>query len=96
MYQLASSSITDSFAYILGFMNYIDDIFVWYISRKIGLKKSRRITTKLDMALINNIVESRSGAMHFYRVGNTVQISFTNFYAGLRSLKNGFGLNPLS
>ena len=86
VYFVALASLTESVAWVLGFINYIDETYSQYANGKFGVKKSWHITTKLATALINDIGTPRRGAMNSFKAGDGQHINQTIFYAVVRSL----------
>ena len=86
LFHLAMSSLNESISWIYGFINYIDETFIQYSTGKFGVKKAWHITTKLALAIINDIGMPRRGAVNSFTAGDARQINKTIFYACLRSL----------
>ena len=86
LYHLALASLTESSAWVLGFINFIDETYVQYSSGKFGTKKSWHVTTKLACALINHIGVPRRGVMNAFKAGDAQRINEVIFLATLKSL----------
>ena len=72
--------------WVLGSMDYIDEMYTQYSSGKFGMKKSWHITTKLATSLIKEIGIPIRGAMNAFEAGDAQQINQAVFNAVLRSL----------
>ena len=86
LYTLATSSLTESISWATGLINYIDVTYEEYSAGKFGSAKSWHITTKLAMALINEIGKPREGSLNSFEAGNGVSMSKVIFYSVLQSL----------
>ena len=86
LYMLAQTSLSESVAWVTGFINYIDETYNQYNGGKFGTKKSWHVTTKLAMALIKDVGQPRMGAMNSFKAGDAQQVNGVIFYAVLRSL----------
>ena len=63
LYNLATSSLTETIAWTNGLINYIDLTYEEYASGKFGTTKAWHVTTKLAMALITEVGKPREGAL---------------------------------
>ena len=72
---LVLSSLSELVAWVTGFINYIDETYNQYNGGKFGTKKSWHVTTKLAMALIKNVGQSRMGVMNSFKAGDTQQVN---------------------
>ena len=86
LYNLATSSLSESIAWTTGLINYIDLTFEEYSAGKFGIPKAWHITTKLATALMWEVSKPREGALHSFTAGDGVAIGKVIFYATLRSL----------
>ena len=86
LYNLATSSLSESIAWTTGLINYVDITFEEYSSGKFGIAKAWHITTKLATALMLEVSKPREGALHSFRAGDGDAIGKVIFYASLRSL----------
>ena len=86
LYQLATSTLTESISWANGLINYIDLTYEEYSSGKFGSAKSWHVTTKLATALIKEVNKPREGALNSFEAGNSLSISKVIFYAVLQSL----------
>ena len=86
LYQLATSSLTESIAWVTGLINYIDVTYDEYSAGKFGSSKAWHVTTKLAMALITEVGKPREGALHSFEAGDGVSMAKVIFYSVLKSL----------
>ena len=70
LYNLATSSLTESIAWATGLINYIDNTYEEYSTGKFGDAKSWHVTTKLAMALIVEVGKSREGDINSFEAGD--------------------------
>ena len=83
---MALTSSAELVAWLTGFANYIDEIFTQYNGGNFRIKKSWHVTTKLVMALIQDVGQPLMKAMNSFQADNTEKISRVIFYAVLCSL----------
>ena len=86
LYQLATSTLTESISWANGLINYIDLTFEEYSAGKFGASKSWHVTTKLASALIKEVNKPREGALNSFEAGNALSMSKVVFYSVLQSL----------
>ena len=86
LYNLATSTLTESISWANGLINYIDLTYEEYSSGKFGAAKSWHVTTKLATALIKEVNKPREGALNSFEAGNAMSMSKVIFYAVLQSL----------
>ena len=86
LYQLATSTLTESISWANGLINYIDLTYEEYSSGKFGTAKSWHVTTKLATALIKEVNKPREGALNSFEAGNAMSMSKVIFYSVLQSL----------
>ena len=86
LYHLAMSSMSESIAWILGLINYIDCTYDEYVAGKFGTAKAWHVSTKLAMGLLNEVAKPREGALQSFEAGSRSSISKVIFYSVLRSL----------
>ena len=75
MYTLATSSLSESIAWANGLISYIDVTYEEYLAGKFGAAKSWHVTTKLAMALINEVGKPREGALNSFEAGNGISMA---------------------
>ena len=86
VYQLATSSLTESISWTNGLINYIDLTYEEYAAGKFGTAKSWHVTTKLASALIKEVNKPREGSLNLFEAGNAQSMSKVIFYSVLQSL----------
>ena len=86
LYQLATSTLTESISWANGLINYIDLTYEEYSSGKFGTAKSWHVTTKLATALIKEVNKPREGVLNSFEAGNAMSMSKVIFYSVLQSL----------
>ena len=86
LYQLATSTLTESISWANGLINYIDLTYEEYSAGKFGSAKSWHVTTKLATALIKEVNKPREGALNSFEAGNAISMSKVIFYSVLQSL----------
>ena len=86
LYQLATSTLTESISWANGLINYIDLTYEEYSSGKFGTSKSWHVTTKLATALVKEVNKPREGALNSFEAGNAQSIAKVVFYCVLQSL----------
>ena len=83
VYQLATSSLTESISWANGLINYIDLTYEEYAAGKFGTAKSWHVTTKLASALIKEVNKPREGSLNSFEAGNAQSMSKVIFYSRL-------------
>lgn len=86
LYILSQTSLSESIAWVTGFINYIDETYSQYKGGKFGTKKSCHVTTKLTMALIKDMGQPIMGALNTFKTGDAQQVKRVIFNAILPSL----------
>ena len=86
LYNLATSSLTESISWTTGLINYIDHTYEEYSAGKFGTTKAWHVTTKLAMALITEVGKPREGALNSFEAGDGVSMSKVIFLSVLKSL----------
>ena len=86
LYNLATSSLTESIAWTTGLINYIDHTYEEYSAGKFGSTKAWHVTTKLAMALITEVGKPREGALNSFEAGDGVSMSKVIFFSVLRAI----------
>ena len=86
LYNLATSSLTESISWTTGLINYIDHTYEEYSAGKFGTTKAWHVTTKLAMALITEVGKPREGSLNSFEAGDGISMSKVIFFSVLQSL----------
>ena len=86
LYNLATSSLTESISWTTGLINYIDHTYEEYSAGKFGTTKAWHVTTKLAMALITEVGKPREGSLNSFETGDGISMSKVIFLSVLQSL----------
>ena len=86
LYNLATSSLSESITWATGLINYIDVTYEEYSAGKFGSAKAWHVTTKLAMALITEVGKPREGALNSFEAGNSISMAKVIFHSVLKSL----------
>jgi hypothetical protein len=102
MYNIARLALTESVAWVSGFLGFIDDYYEELTQGKFGTKKGWHVTTRLAKRLIEEVAVPRSAVLKSIKAGNPQHIARTLFWASLQSMDicagikgNNFKNDPL-
>jgi hypothetical protein len=82
---LAHSALTESVAWIIGFIQFIDEYYRELSKAKFGPAKAWHVTTRLAKRILDEVGTPRYGVQGAFRVGDSVQICQQIFWAVLKS-----------
>jgi hypothetical protein len=86
MYSIAVLALSESVAWVLGFLAFIQEYYEDLTNGKFGSKKGWHVTTRLAKRLIEEVHVPRSSVIKAIRAGNSAHISKQLFWASLQSI----------
>ena len=102
LYQVAYQSLLFSTSWIEDFVRYIDEVFEEYTESKFDPRRAWNVTTRLAMALLEDIAVPRTGVKSAMQNKNRIQMKEITFYSSILSLdkmtaiyKAGFKNSPV-
>jgi hypothetical protein len=85
VHALAQGALTESCAWIVGFVQFIDEYYQELAKAKFGPTKSWHVTTRLAKRILDEVGTQRYGVQGAVQVGDSFQICQKIFWAVLRS-----------
>jgi hypothetical protein len=85
IHTLAHSMLTESVAWIIGFIQFVDEYYRELSKAKFGPAKSWHVTTRLAKRILDEVGTPSYGVQSAFQVGNSTQICQQIFWAVLRS-----------
>jgi hypothetical protein len=82
---VAQSALTESVAWITGFVQFIDEYYRDLTRAKFGSTKAWHVTTRLAKVILDEVGTPRYGVQGTFEVGNSTQICQQIFWAVLKS-----------
>jgi hypothetical protein len=82
---LAHSALTESVAWIIGFIQFIDEYYRELAKAKFGPTKAWHVTTRLAKRILEEVGTPRYGVQGAFQVGDSTQICQQIFWAVLKS-----------
>jgi hypothetical protein len=82
---VAHSSLTESIAWITGFIQFVDKYYRDLTRAKFGSVKAWHVTTRLAKVILDEVGTLRNGVQGSFQVGNSNQICQKIFWAVLKS-----------
>jgi hypothetical protein len=82
---LAHSALTESVAWIIGFIQFIDEYYRELAKAKFGPTKAWHVTTRLAKRILDEVGTPRYGVQGAFQVGDSTQICQQIFWAVLKS-----------
>jgi hypothetical protein len=85
VHALAHGALTESCAWIVGFVQFIDEYYRELSKAKFGPTKAWHVTTRLAKRILDEVGTPRYGVQGAFEVGNSTQICQQIFWAVLKS-----------
>jgi hypothetical protein len=82
---VAHSALTESIAWITGFIQFVDEYYRDLTRAKFGSVKAWHVTTRLAKVILDEVGTPRNGVQGSFQVGNLNQICQKIFWAVLKS-----------
>jgi hypothetical protein len=82
---LAHSALTESVAWIIGFIQFIDEYYRELSKAKFGPSKAWHVTTRLAKRILDEVGTPRYGVQGAFQVGDSTQICQQIFWSVLKS-----------
>jgi hypothetical protein len=77
--------LTESVAWIAGFIQFVDEYYRDLTRAKFGSTKAWHMTTRLAKVILDKVGTPRYGVQGSFQVGNSIQICQQMFWAVLKS-----------
>jgi hypothetical protein len=84
-HSLTHSALTESVAWITGFIQFIDDYYRELSKAKLGASKAWHVTTRLAKRVLDELGTPHHGVQNSFRAGDSSQIYQQIFWAVLKS-----------
>jgi hypothetical protein len=84
-YSIASMALTESVAWVEGFIVFVDDYQRDLTRAKFGTKKAWHVTTRLGRRMLSELSVPRNGAKNSFKAGKNQQVCERVFWAVLKS-----------
>jgi hypothetical protein len=85
IHAVAHAALTETMAWITGFIQFIDEYYRELTKAKFGPTKAWHVTTRLAKRILDEVGTPRYGVQGAFEVGNSTQICQKNFWAVLKS-----------
>jgi hypothetical protein len=85
VHALAHSALTESVAWIIGFIQFIDEYYRELSKAKFGPSKAWHVTTRLAKRILDEVGTPRYGVQGAFQVGDSTQICQQIFWSVLKS-----------
>jgi hypothetical protein len=85
VYATATMALTDSVAWLEGFIVFIDDYYRDLSKARFGTKKAWHVTTRLGRRMFLEVGEPRNGVQNFFKAGFNEQVCQRIFWSALKS-----------
>jgi hypothetical protein len=82
---LAHAALTESVAWIIGFIQFMDEYYRELSKAKFGSGKAWHVTTRLAKRILDDVGTPRYGVQNAFRVGDSTQICQQIFWSVLKS-----------
>jgi hypothetical protein len=100
-YAVATMALTESLAWVEGFIVFLDEYQRDLSRAQFGVKKAWNVSTRLGRRILEEIAQPRNGVLNSFEAGNSTQVCQKVFWAVIRShdimaryKRNGFKDDP--
>jgi hypothetical protein len=85
VYSISTMALTESVAWLEGFINFIDDYYRDLSAAKFGSRKAWHVTTRLGRRMFLELDAPRNGVQNFFKAGFNDQVCQRIFWSVVRS-----------